>query len=454
MFDTPVHSVKECEHALLGKLICAGTYSTPEKSMALLDEIMSFVDSEMFYDSRNATVFESMKQLSEKSVNGTDFAALLTHIKENDLLESVGGVTYLEELLSSYYSTANIVFYAEKVREYAKRRKAVEVSHELTRRLNDGENVSEVLSTARDSIDSVNADSRSMTAIPLSEAIMESLKEEENAGEVIPTGFSCIDNLLTGFRQGQMIILGGRPSQGKTSLAVNIMMNMARNGVKMVFFSLEMAKQEIVHRMIAVEGECNLSKEVMATNRPSWTQKKIAETANAIFSYPIFIDDTPGRNISEIETIARNLVKNEGIQVVFVDHLGWIETGEKKQTEYEQVTKVARKLKNMARTLNVPVVVLSQLNRSVENRREIRPRMSDLRSSGAIEQDADVVMFIHREEYYKTKEQAEEMKVSGKADVIIAKVRNGATGDVRLNWDGGSTRFFEEPEYEEFTGEF
>lgn len=454
MFDTPVHSVKECEHALLGKLICAGTYSTPEKSMALLDEIMSFVDSEMFYDSRNATVFGSMKQLSEKSVNGTDFAALLTHIKENDLLENVGGVTYLEELVSSYYSTANIVFYAEKVREYAKRRKAVEVSHELTRRLNDGENVSEVLSTARDSIDSVNADSRSMTAIPLSEAIMESFKDEENAGEVIPTGFSCIDNLLTGFRQGQMIILGGRPSQGKTSLAVNIMMNMARNGVKMVFFSLEMAKQEIVHRMIAVEGGCNLSKEVMATNRPSWTQKKIAETANAIFSYPIFIDDTPGRNITEIETIARNLVKNEGIQVVFVDHLGWIETGEKKQTEYEQVTKVARKLKNMARTLNVPVVVLSQLNRSVENRREIRPRMSDLRSSGAIEQDADVVMFIHREEYYKTKEQAEEMKVAGKADVIIAKVRNGATGDVRLNWDGESTRFFEEPDFEEFTGEF
>ena len=454
MFDTPVHSVKECEHALIGKLICAGTYSTPEKSMALLDEIMSFVDSEMFYDSRNATVFESMKQLSEKSVNGTDFSALLTHIKENDLLENVGGVTYLEELVSSYYSTANIIFYAEKVREYAKRRKAVEVSHELTRRLNDGENVSEVLTTARDSIDSVNADSRSMTAIPLSEAIMESLKEEENAGEVIPTGFSCIDNILTGFRQGQMIILGGRPSQGKTSLAVNIMMNMARNGVKMVFFSLEMAKQEIVHRMIAVEGECNLSKEVMATNRPSWTQKKIAETANAIFSYPIFIDDTPGRNIAEIETIARNLVKNEGIQVVFVDHLGWIETGEKKQTEYEQVTKVARQLKNLARTLKVPVVVLSQLNRSVENRREIRPRMSDLRSSGAIEQDADVVMFIHREEYYKTKEQAEEMKVAGKADVIIAKVRNGATGDVRLNWDGESTRFFEEPDFEEFTGEF
>lgn len=397
---------------------------------------------------------ESLAVICETAIRclnegGCDFENICRTLEREGNLAKAGGVEFIAKLWTEFHAPSHLPNYAARIRRYSNARKSREAMVAAINDLDGGENHVKVASRLESELSEVCEPENNAKPVLLRDAVMETLREEDATGEAIPTGFSGIDNLITGFREGQMIIIGGRPSQGKTSLAVNIMLNMAKVGRKLIFFSLEMAKAEIVHRMIAVVGECDLSKEVMARSKPSWTREKIANAANEIYELPIHIDDTPGRTIFEIESVARNYVKNEGIEAIFVDHLGWVETGEKKQTEYEQVTKVARRLKNLARTLQVPVVVLSQLNRAVENRKEIRPRMSDLRSSGAIEQDADVVMFIHREEYYRKKEDAEaDDSIRGKADIIVAKVRNGATGDVRMNWEGCTTRFYEDQDVE------
>lgn len=432
---------ERCERGVVSLLL-----NHPEK----VCEVASILSPKDFFSERAAVIYDAIRTAATNEK--TDLENIVSVLRKNGVMSQIGGESALAEYMLEWNLPSCLVNYAMRIRKMSRERNVLDSLGAACKRLYQGDDLQNVIAELSETISESETDQVSKPVL-LRDAVMATLIEEDVTGKAIPTGYSKIDNLITGFREGQMIIIAARPSMGKTSLAVNVMLNMAKCGKKVLFFSLEMSKAEIVQRMIAVTGECDLSKEVMAKSKPTHVHEKIAVAANEIFELPIHIDDTPGRTIFEIESIARNYVKKEGIEAIFVDHLGWVETGEKKQTEYEQVTQVARRMKNLARTLHVPVVVLSQLNRAVENRKEIRPRMSDLRSSGAIEQDADVIIFIHREEYYRKKEDAEaDETLRGKADIIVAKVRNGATGDVRLNWEGCTTRFYEDPDVQEWNG--
>lgn len=435
MFDrVPPHSL-EAEMNVLGAILL---------DPRVFDEVSTIVSESDFYATGNAIIFRTMQELS-----AIDPLTVAEKLRDHDEFGSGGIISRLAEIMSYVHVTAHAVHYAKTVREKSLTRQRTLAVAGCYSKIVAGDDSSEAVDEMSQRLYEIGID-RSSDPVPLSKAVIETLKNEGATGKAYSTGYNEIDDLITGFRQEQMIVIAARPSMGKTSFAVNVMMRMARNGVKCLLFSLEMAQEEIVQRMIAVEGECDIKQEVMNISRPTWMQEKISEASNAIFGLPIDIDSTPGRKMSEIESISRAWVRKNGIEVIFIDHMGWIETEERNQKEYDRTTEISRRLKNLARKLNVPVVVLSQLSRNVEGRKDFRPRLSDLRSSGAIEQDADVVMFIHRDEYYLAKTQAEDQNVRGIAEIIVAKGRNVGIGDVKLIWKAYCTKFDDMPVVEEW----
>lgn len=435
MFDrVPPHSL-EAEKNVLGAILL---------DPKLIDDVATVVSEDDFYATQHEIIFRTMLESSE-----IDAVIIAEKLRDHNEFGKGGIMSVLAEIMSSVHVTAHAVHYARVVREKSlTRKRTLSVSGCLGKIL-EGDDSGEAVEAMEQMLYEIGMN-RSGEPVPLSKAIIETWKNEEASGIAYPTGFGEVDNLITGFRQGQMIVPAARPSMGKTALCANIMLRMAKRGTKCLLFSLEMSQEEIVKRMVAVEGECDLKTEVMNTSRPTWTQQKVSEASNAVFGLPIHIDATPGRTMAEIESISRAWVRKHGVEVIFIDHMGWIETGEKRQKEYDKVTEISRRLKNLARKLNVPVVVLSQLSRNVEGRKDFRPRLSDLRSSGAIEQDADVVLFIHREEYYLTKTQAEDQNVRGIAEIIVAKGRNVDVGDVKLIWKAYCTKFDDMPVAEEW----
>ncbi|MEX2559449.1 MAG: DnaB-like helicase C-terminal domain-containing protein, partial [Pirellulales bacterium] len=252
--------------------------------------------------------------------------------------------------------------------------------------------------------------------------------------------FTDLDGLTGGFHDGELVILAARPSMGKTALATNIADHVAISGLRTTLFvSLEMSRLELAERMLCGHGRINGHKLrngfISATDR-----KKLIESSVAMSKAPLFIDDTPSRTMTEIAATARRLRRREKLALVIIDYLQLIEPDNPKDPRQEQVAKIARRLKGLARELKLPVLCLAQLNRQAEVTKDNRPRLNHLRESGAIEQDADVVLFVHRDEYYQSNDD-DRSRVAGQADLIIAKQRNGPTGDIKLAWLQDYTRF-------------
>jgi replicative DNA helicase len=272
----------------------------------------------------------------------------------------------------------------------------------------------------------------------------------------IPTGFSEIDAMTGGLHGSELIILAARPSMGKTAFATNIADHIAVEQKKTtIFFSLEMARVELAQRMLCCRGRVDAHKLRTGFLSSADTQA-LAKASGELALATLYIDDTPGRTVTEIGAVSRRLKRNDDLGLIVIDYLGLIEPDNPLDPRQEQVAKIARRLKGLARELQVPILCLSQLNRAAETTKDNRPRLSHLRESGAIEQDADVVMFVHREEYYHKREEAEEMGIVGQAEIIIAKQRNGPVGDVKLAWIGEYTLFANladgaPEEYAEFT---
>jgi len=268
-------------------------------------------------------------------------------------------------------------------------------------------------------------------------------KRLEHGGATgIPSGFRDLDNLTGGLHDSELVILASRPSMGKTALATNIAEHVAlKSNETCLFVSLEMARLELAQRMLCSLGRINGNK-FRSGYVSSGDREKLVEVSNKLSTAPLFIDDTPSRSVTEIAACSRRLKRTSNLGLIIIDYLQLIEPDNLKDPRQEQVAKIARRLKGLARELKLPVICLAQLNRQVEAGTEVRrPRLSHLRESGAIEQDADVVMFIHREEYYHTKEEAEEKGIVGIADLMVRKQRNGPTGDVKLKWFQQFTRF-------------
>ncbi|MBQ9875101.1 MAG: replicative DNA helicase [Thermoguttaceae bacterium] len=425
----------------------------------LCDDVSVIVRPSDFYLDQNRRIYRRLLELNQASA-GIDLTLLVQGLRESGELVEVGGEAYIAELMTSVQVTAHAARYAEIVRQNAIRRQLIETCESV---LSDAYATEvqpkELVARAEERVFAIN-DQRSAGKLRSMRELMQDvfhLIDARASGEVdgVPTGFMDLDAMLGGLHGSELIILAARPSMGKTALATNIADFVAvEKREPVLFFSLEMAKTELALRMLCARGR--ISGEHLRGALSQKDQKNFNMAANALSEAPLYIDDSSSRTVTEIGAVARRLKRQEGLGLIVIDYLGLIEPDNPLDPRQEQVAKIARRLKGLAREMNVPVLCLSQLNRMTEMTKDNRPRLSHLRESGAIEQDADVVMFVHREEYYHSKEEAEQKNLRGLAEVIVAKQRNGPVGDVKLAWLSKYTLFCnlsnaEEPgTYEEF----
>ncbi len=428
----------DAEKGVLGSLLLV-----PE----MCDEVALIIRAEDFYADANIKLFGHIMALYEEGKR-IDTTLLVERLKQEADFEAVGGAAYLAEVAQSVPYAANAVYYARIVRDKATLRSLIFAGTEILRDAYD-ETVepTELVSRSEQKIFSVH-DARSNDQITnMHDLMIEAFDRidarlEGTEGIGVPTGYIDLDNMTGGLHDAELIILAARPSMGKTALAINMAEYVTIEAkVPTLFVSLEMARLELAQRMLCSQGRIDARK--FRSNMLSVADRKdLVEASGKLSQAPLFIDDTPSRTVTEIAACARRLKRKQGLGLVVIDYLQLLQPDDPRDPRQEQVAKMARRLKILARELSIPIICLSQLNRQADSGKEgQRPRLSHLRESGAIEQDADVVMFIHREEAYHTREEAEKGGLVGQAELIIAKQRNGPTGEIKLAWFNKFTRF-------------
>lgn len=439
----------DAERALLGSIMLR-----PE----MIHEVMDIVNTNSFYSEKHRTLWDSMLELFQKS-NPIDLLSLSTRLKENGHLEVVGGMSYLTELVHLVPSSSNAKHYAEIVqKKYMMRNLIIAAEHISELGFDESGDLEEVLDQAEKKVFEVTnyTGTRKFVAIKdtLGEAWERLDRLHKTNGELrgVPTGFKEIDNKLSGFQNSDLIILAARPSCGKTSLALDIARKAAINhNIPVGIFSLEMSSQQLVDRMLSAESQVD-SWKIRTGQNLSIEQdfSRIRDAMDKLSKAPIYIDDQPSNNILKMKSVARRLKSEKGLGLIIVDYLQLMVPTQSRNSDnvVQQVTEISRSLKHLARELDVPVIALSQLSRAVEQRGG-KPRLSDLRDSGSIEQDADVVMFIHRED--RTNPDSDRQNI---AEILIEKHRNGPTGSCELFFDSKKTSFMslEKSDFGEFDG--
>ncbi len=410
------------------------------------DDVALVLRPEDFYDDANRTLYTHMRAMHDDG-RRIDTTLLVERLKNSGQFEAVGGAAYLADVLQSVPTAANAVYYAEIVKNKATLRSLIHSSTEILRDAYDeSHEPREMLARAEQKIFSILDDRGAGELSNIRDILQEAMvridarmKHEHVIGG-IETGFRDFDTLTGGLHDSELIILASRPSMGKTAMALNIAEHSSLNsGTATLFVSLEMSSVELADRMLCSLAEVNGQRLRNGTISNDDRRKLVAKAAE-MSQAPLFVDDTPNRTMTEIAAAARRLKRKAKLGLVIIDYLQLIEPDNPRDPRQEQVAKIARRLKGLARELKLPVLCLAQLNRQAEITRDNRPRLSHLRESGAIEQDADVVMFIHREEYYQSNEE-DRAKVAGQADLIIAKQRNGPIGELKLSWHKDTTRF-------------
>ena len=404
-------------------------------------EVADVVTAPDFYAEKHRRVFKAMAELSEKH-EPIDLVSVTGALKANQELEQIGGSNYLAELAGSVPSSANIKYYAEIIRKKSALRKLIASAEEIGELgYNEQEELDSIFDRAQHAILNVGQFSKK-TFVHLKDTLVEAWerfdKLHKSGDEMrgVPTGFRDLDNKLSGLQKSDLIILAARPSMGKTSLALDIARNAAcLHGKKVGIFSLEMSSQQLVDRLLASESRVDSWHLRTGKIKQDEDFTRLRDALDRLASAPIFIDDEASNNISKMKAVARKLRAEHGLDLIIVDYLQLMIPRKENDSLVQQVTEISRSLKGMARELEVPVLALSQLNRNVEARGG-KPRLSDLRDSGSIEQDADVVMFIHRED--KMNDNSDKKNI---ADIIIAKHRNGPTGEIQLFFDEARVSF-------------
>ena len=409
----------------------------------VLADVTEAVKARDFYDKRHQWIYEGMVRLFEHH-KPVDLLTLTDELKKKDQLEEIGGSAYLTELTNYVPTAAHAATYGEMVAQKAVRRRLIKASGEISELGYDEEfNVQELLEKAEAELFSVSDESMKQDLTSIEQILLDSFDRLEelhrNKGAIrgVRTGYRDLDNMTAGLQRSDLIILAARPAMGKTTLVTNLAYNIATlNNQSVLFFSLEMSKEQLIDRMLAdVSGvdawnirTGNLSDEDFA---------KLSEASGEMAEAPIYIDDTPGLTVLEMRTKARRAAHNAPLGLIVIDYLQLISgSGRDNGNRVQEVSEISRGLKLLARELNVPVIALSQLSRSVESRSPQIPQLADLRESGSIEQDADIVMFIYREAYYNPDTDRENI-----TDLIIAKHRNGPTGKVELYFHPERLRF-------------
>ena len=400
---------------------------------------------EDFYKPAHAKIYEEILKLYEKR-EPIDFLSVTTKLKNGNLLKEVGGNSYLTQLIESVPTSAHVEHYAKLVKEKKILRDLIRASAEITENAVDAtEDIETLLDTIEQKVFAISQQSFSQKFVKLKDELQEAYEriEKLHRGEGnlrgVPTGFSEIDNLLSGLQKSDMVVLGARPSLGKTALALDIARHVAvKENQPVGIFSLEMSREQIVDRFISAEAQIPLWELRTGRLKQEEDFELIQQALDQLSKAPIFIDDTPSPTVLQMRSMARRLQAEHGLSLVIVDYLQLIQPRKNVDSMVQQVTEFSRGLKSMARELNVPVLAVSQLSREVDKREIKRPRLADLRESGAIEQDADVVLFIYRKDHDRLNPSAEEENT---AEIIIAKHRNGPTGTVKLQFDPEKASF-------------
>jgi replicative DNA helicase len=417
----------------------------------VINELSLILRADDFYDDAHRILYEAMVDLFN-SGKKVDVALLVNQLKSTGQFELVGGAAYLAELAHAVPNAAHSVYYGEIIQSKAVVRRVIEATTEILEEAYDESiDAQKLIARAEEKIFQIQDEKTGSQARMVSDILTESLQridlrmQGQQLASGVMTHFSDFDTMTGGLHNGELIILAARPSMGKTAFAMNIAEQVAmRERAPTLFVSLEMNSIELVDRLLCSVAKVNGSRMRVGTITHE-EQQRLLKHAGEISTSPLYIDDTPSRTVSEIAAVARRITQqetkkgNRPLGLIVIDYLQLIEPDNSKDPRQEQVAKIARRLKMLAREQSVPVLCLSQLNRQAEDSKDHRPRLSHLRESGAIEQDADVVMFVHREEYYRKPEEAAE--VAGQAQIIIAKQRNGPIGDVDLVWEKNYTRF-------------
>ncbi len=409
-------------------------------------KIADLIHSDDFYEEKHKAVFLAMLELYEKN-SSIDILTVSNLLDEQNKLDFVGGSSYLAGLVNSVPTAAHIVHYASIVRRKGTLRRLINAAQDITNLgYQEEHEIETILDKAEQRLFGVSQKHLKQNFISLTEVLHETFERldhlHKNKGELrgVPTGYIDLDKHLGGLQKSDLVILAARPSMGKTSLALDMARYIAVNHKKAVgIFSLEMSKDQLVDRLLSSEANVNLWKLRSGNLTESGASndfERIGEAMGRLSEAELYIDDSAGSNIMEIRTKARRLHAEHPLALIVVDYLQLMQ-GHNTENRAQEVSEISRALKGLARELNVPVLALSQLNRALESRPDKRPMLADLRESGSIEQDADVVMFIYREDMYKGKESSK----PNIAEIIIAKHRNGPTGAVDLFFDGEKTSF-------------
>ena len=429
----PPHSI-EAEEAVLGAILI-----NPGETMNRVVEILKPAS---FYNPRNKLIFEAMILMFNQN-KPIDNLSIAEYFNSKNMLDSIGGREYLNDLVIDTILTSNIEYYANIIKENALKRELINAGSLIIEESFKNPESAISLEYAEKLIFEISQSKISGQLETLSSILPETVEQLEyrynNKGTYtgVPTDYYDLDALTAGFQRSDLIILAARPSMGKTAFALNIGQNVAiRRKIPVAIFSLEMSKVQLVQRILCSEAEIDAQRVRTGDISPNDWQK-IAECMDKLHVSPLYIDDTAGVSISDIRAKCRRLkVQRPDLGMVIIDYLQLIDD-RSSSDRIQQISAISRGLKSLARELNVPILALSQLSRKVEERNDKRPMLSDLRESGAIEQDADIVMFIYREEYYDK----DNPNIKNKAKIIIAKQRNGPTGEVELLFHGATTKF-------------
>jgi len=416
-----------------------------------LNRALEYLMTPDFYRESHRKIFNALIQLSEKG-EPADLVTLTAVLKDRGELEDVGGSTYLATLVDYVPTAANISYYCKLVKEKSVARKLIEASTEIVTRGYEGGDMEEILDQAEKAIFEISENRIRPSYYPVRDILKDTFKsiellyERKELVTGVPTGYTDLDKMTAGLQPSDLIIVAGRPSMGKTAFALNIIEYAtahADNSVSAVIFSLEMSKEQLVQRML-----CSLAKVDAGRLRTGHLGEsdwpKLTMAAGQLNETQIFIDDTPAISVLELRSKARRLKAEHGLGLIIVDYLQLMR-GSNPESRQQEISEISRSLKALAKELELPVVALSQLNRSLESRTDKRPMMADLRESGAIEQDADVIMFVYREAVYcedcKSRDKTCEKGHDKDAEIIIGKQRNGPIGTVHLTFRGEFTRF-------------
>lgn len=425
----------EAEEAVIGAILLNPT---------AFITIASFLKATDFYSLRHAYIWEAFLRLNERG-QSLDLLLVGEELDTQQRLADVGGLPYLIQLANNTPSAFNVEAYGRIVERTAVRRRLIQVADEIKAlAIDENSTLDNVIDEAESRLFSVTESQIKRQFVPMREALsgyydhMEQLLMARGGAVGVPTGFRDLDQLLGGFQRSDLLVFAGRPGMGKTSFLLTIALNAARVGARVAIFTMEMGVEQITQRIVSMESGINVQKLRLAQLTPSEVAR-FTEVVGRLSELPIFIDDTPALNPLDIRTKARRLSHEYGLDMIIVDYMQLMNAGKGyENNRVQEISYISRSLKELARELNVPLISAAQLSRAVEQRQDKHPVLSDLRESGSIEQDADIVMFLYRDEVYN-----ELTEFPNQAEVIVSKHRNGPTGSVSLYFEKSLTKFMD-----------